>query len=754
MTGGKDWQRLRQTAAALRERMFAAGTALDRPAGDRAGRLVHYLSMEFLLGRSLRNAALNLGLDAELSAELAELETLEPDAALGSGGLGRLAACFMDSCATLDIPAIGYGIRYRYGLFRQLIEDGRQVEAPDDWLAGGALWERQAPADTRRVRFAGDLAGDGEAGETVAAIPCDLPVPGYRNGRVNVLRLWRAEAASGGDPAAAERLCAALYPDDSTAEGRELRLRQQYFMASATLQDILARWLDRGGAAARFAEGNVLQLNDTHPVIAIPELMRLLLDDHGLGWEEAWQVTRASMAFTNHTLLPEALETWPLALVERLLPRPAEIIREIDRRWLAELDRAGIGDERRERMAVIARAGEPEPLVRMANLGLVGSFSVNGVAALHTRLLETGLFRDFFEHRPAQFSNKTNGVSPRRWLAFCNPGLSALISDAIGDGWQTDLARLQALAPLAEDKEFVRRFMAVKQANKRRLAALVQQEAGLAFDPQMLFAVQVKRIHEYKRQLLNLLHLAHLYNRIREGRTSGMAPRCALLGGKAAPGYAFAKQVIRLAGDMARTVNADPAMAPWLRVAFLPNFRVSSMEVIVPGADLSEQISTAGKEASGTGNMKFMMNGALTIGTLDGANIEIREAVGAGNFFLFGKRAEEVAALREGWSPEQCIAESEGLAQALSLIESGHFNPDARDSARELVAALRSPDEPWATLADFAPYAAAQREAGAAYADADNWGQMALRNTAASGRFSSDRTVAEYQDHIWRRQTK
>ena len=805
--GGADWRRLARAARELRERMFSAGTPIEKHAAGTVPKVVNYLSMEFLLGRSLRNAALNLDMEEDLRARLnaegcalEELAALEPDAALGNGGLGRLAACFMDSCATLNVPAIGYGIRYRYGMFRQAIADGCQAEEPDDWLADGALWEREAREDRRLVRFGGDdyrhsrgshLQAQGNPDrasgnpptesviplETVAAIPCDIPIPGYRNGVTNILRLWRAEAVNGfnlarfnqgehleamADCAKAERLSAVLYPDDTTEAGRELRLRQQYFLASATLQDVIARWTARASAApsddrpssqqrpdfTQFSAANVFQLNDTHPVIAIPELMRLLLDEHHLDWDAAWAAATSSMAFTNHTLLPEALEAWPLALIDRLLPRIASIIREINRRWLAELEASGIKDaERLERMAIISTDAEPQ--VRMAALAVAGSFSVNGVAALHTELLKTGLFKDFHQYRPRQFNNKTNGVTPRRWLAFCNPGLASLITEAIGDGWQKDLERLQELAPLADDREFLQRWLAVKRANKERLAAMVEKETGARFDPAMLFDAQVKRIHEYKRQLLNLLHLAHLYERIRRGDTEGMAPRCALIGGKAAPGYAFAKKIIRLANDIAGKVNADPAAAPWLRVAFLPDFRVSSMEVIAPGTDLSQQISTAGKEASGTGNMKFMLNGAVTLGTADGANIEIRAAAGKENFFLFGHTAKEAAELREHYAPECYLESNPELADALSLIESAHFNPAAPEHGRELAAALKSPADPWLSLADFPSYAAAHRAAAAAHSAPEQWAKMSLRNTAAAPPFSSDRTIAQYRDEIW-----
>lgn len=776
------WADLQWVASELRDRMMGSGTVIDRHRNSEVPRVVNYLSMEFLMGRMLHNAVHNLDVggagDRILSrqtASLEDLESVEPDPGLGNGGLGRLAACFLDSCASLDIPVVGYGIRYRFGMFEQAIRDGFQYERPDEWLARGPLWEKVSTVERYRINFGGHCAHypkeDGgfrvewENTHQVEALAYDIPVPGYRNGVTNVLRLWRAQAVEGFDLQAfsrgdynralqgltdAECISAVLYPDDSTGAGRELRLRQQYFLASATLQDVLSRWLARAdGSLTNFADGNAFQLNDTHPIVAIPELMRLLMDEHGLSWNSAWAITSRCMAYTNHTLLPEALETWPLEMMDRLLPRIAEIIREIDRRWQERLKDSGLFTrDQRLRMGVIAY--EPNQLVRMANLGVVACYSVNGVAALHTQLLKEGLFKDFCQLEPAKFNNKTNGVTPRRWLAFCNPGLSSLITEVVGDGWQTDLDRLEALAPLAGDAAFAERFMAVKLANKHRLAAYIEQETGVQLDAaNMLFDVQVKRIHEYKRQLLNLLHVVHLYNRIRKGDTAGMAPRCVLFGGKAAAGYAFAKRVIKFANDVANTVNNDPLAHDWLRVVFLPNYRVSSMEVICPGTDLSEQISTAGKEASGTGNMKFMMNGAVTIGTLDGANIEIREAAGDENFFMFGLRAEEVTALRSDYEPQVFVDADPALEETLDLINSGIFNAHQRDIASDVLGAVWSPHEPWVTLADFTDYVRAQEAAARAWLDRDRWSRMAIMNTAMSGRFSSDRTIRQYRDEIW-----
>ncbi len=744
-------------------------------------RRVSYLSLEFLMGRSLNNALLNLDLDDEVHAaleqyacELEELEREEPDAGLGNGGLGRLAACFLDSCATLEIPVTGYGIRYHYGMFHQKIEHGYQIECPDTWMRNGNPWEIEAPENTKRVRFYGrsehSTADDGRLcvrwvdTHDVLAVPYDTPVPGYHNDTVNTLRLWSAEATdefnldefnAGGysDAVAAkndaERITMVLYPNDHSEAGKELRLQQQYFLASASLQDVLHRWVDRNGENfTEFANRNVFQLNDTHPTIAIAELMRLLLDDYGFEWVDAWDIVTRTMAYTNHTLLPEALETWPVALFETLLPRPMEIIREIDSWFLEQVEQQWPGDaERRERMAIVS--GGHHPVVRMAYLAIVASRAINGVAALHTSLLEKGLFRDFYELWPGKFINVTNGVTPRRWLSHCNPELRALLVDSIGDGWVSDLDELEKLRPLADDAEFRERFAAVKRTNKTVLAQLVAERCAVEFDPQMMFDVQVKRIHEYKRQLLNVLHLMHLYERILAGNTDGMTPRCVLVGGKAAPGYFMAKLIIKLINNVAAIINSEPLARPWLRVAFLPDYGVSAMERICPGTDLSEQISTAGKEASGTGNMKFMMNGAVTIGTLDGANIEIRDAVGEENFFLFGLTADEVAARRENYDPAAIIDADKDLKRVMDLLQEGVFNRDEPDIFDPVIDAIRNPHDPWMTAADFASYVDAQRRVAAAYADRDHWLRMSVLNTASSGRFSSDRSIRDYRDLIW-----
>jgi starch phosphorylase len=744
-------------------------------------RRVSYLSLEFLMGRSLNNALLNLDLDAEVHAvleqyacQLEELEREEPDAGLGNGGLGRLAACFLDSCATLELPVTGYGIRYHYGMFHQKIDNGYQIECPDTWLRNGNPWEIESPENTKRIRFYGrsehSTDGNGRLSvrwvdtHDVLAVPYDMPVPGYHNDTVNTLRLWSAAATdefnldefnAGGysDAVAAkngaEQITMVLYPNDNSEAGKELRLKQQYFLASASLQDVLHRWVDRNGENfTEFADRNVFQLNDTHPTIAIAELMRLLLDDYGFEWVDAWEIVTRTMAYTNHTLLPEALESWPLRLFANLLPRLLEIIREIDAWFLEQVERQWPGDrERRERMAIVSSGDYPA--VRMAYLAIVASRTVNGVAALHTSLLERGLFRDFYELWPQKFVNVTNGVTPRRWLAHCNPGLRELLVDNIGEGWVGDLEELEKLRGLAEDAGFRERFAGVKRANKVLLAELVKDRCAVEFDPQMMFDVQVKRIHEYKRQLLNVLHLVHLYERIGNGDTDGLQPRCVLIGGKAAPGYFMAKLIIKLINNVAAVINAEPRASAWLRVAFLPDYGVSAMEKICPGTDLSEQISTAGKEASGTGNMKFMMNGAVTIGTLDGANIEIREAVGEENFFLFGMTAEQVAARRADYDPVAIIEADAELRRVMDLLQAGSFNRDEPGIFDPVIDAIRNPHDPWMIAADFRTYIDAQRRVDATYADRENWVRMSILNTASSGRFSSDRSIRDYRDLIW-----
>ena len=761
----------------LTERWIESRTDLARGHGKRAC----YLSLEFLMGRLLRNALLNLGITDEasealdrLGVKLEDVHDQEHDAGLGNGGLGRLAACFLDSCATLGLPVTGYGIRYRFGMFHQRLENGYQVEEPDSWLREGYPWEIERIERRQTIKFGGkvkrfkDSMGrvhvDWTETHDVLAIPYDIPIPGYRNDVVNTLRLWSAaatdefdleefNAGSYGDAVAAkneaENITMVLYPNAETENGRELRLRQQYFLASASLQDIIADWTrQNGNDFDQFADKYCFQLNDTHPAIAVPELMRLLMDEHGFGWDEAWKVTTSTMAYTNHTLLPEALETWPVAMFKTLLPRVLEIIYEINVRFLAEVSRHWPGDlETLKRMSLIQET--PEKKIRMAYLAIVGSYSVNGVAALHSKLLQQGLFRDFAELWPAKFNNKTNGVTQRRWLAACNPGLAALISGRIGEDWVTDLDQLEQLAPLADDSDFQQEWRAVKQANKARLAANIESKTGYPVDPEMMFDVQVKRIHEYKRQLLNVLHAIHLYDRIVRGDGDDLPPRVIIIGGKAAPGYEMAKSHIKLINNVAEVINTDPAMRGRLQLLFYPDYNVSAMELICPAADLSEQISTAGKEASGTGNMKFMMNGAVTIGTLDGANVEILEAVGDENFFLFGLTVEEIPAVRENYDPQSIIDNDRDFRRVMRLLDNGHFNHFEPGIFDAVIAAVRDPQDPWMTAADFRAFVDAQDAVGRAYQDSSSWTRMSILNSARSGRFSTDRTMRDYNRDIW-----
>ena len=599
----------------------------------------------------------------------------------------------------------------------------------------------------------------------VLAIPYDIPVPGFENDVVNTLRLWSASArdefdldefnaGSYADSVAskneAENITMVLYPNATTENGQELRLRQQYFLASASLQDIIRGWRDRhGDDFSQFAAKNCFQLNDTHPAIAVAELMRLLMDEHGMEWDEAWDITSNTMAYTNHTLLPEALEMWPVAMFRRLLPRLLDIIYEINVRFIAEISQHWPGDNDRIRRMSLIQEGS-EPMIRMAYLAIVGSYSVNGVAALHSRLLREGLFSDFAELWPERFNNKTNGVTQRRWLAACNPGLSALISDKIGDGWKTELSELAGISDLADDAEFQAQWRDVKQANKQRLARDIEAKTGLSVSTDMLFDVQVKRIHEYKRQLLNILHAIHLYDRIRRGDGDGVAPRTIIIGGKAAPGYVMAKAIIKCINNVARVINSDPEMAGRLQVVFYPDYNVTAMETICPAADLSEQISTAGKEASGTGNMKFMMNGAITIGTLDGANVEIREAVGDENFFLFGNTVEEIEELRGSYDPVAIINGDHDFRRVMNLLESGHFNRFEPGILDAVIQSVREPADIWMTAADFRSFVDAQDEAGRAYKDTAHWTRMSILNSACSGRFSTDRTMRDYNEDIWK----
>lgn len=754
---------------------------------------VFYLSMEFLLGRALTNAVKNLDLDTSTAhalesfgATLEDLQAQEADAGLGNGGLGRLAACFLDSCATLDLPVTGYGLRYEYGMFAQTIEDGFQIEGPDHWLLRGYPWEFPRPERRQRVKFYGHTESyEDETGarryrwsqtHDVIALPYDLPIPGFQNGVVNTLRLWKSEATDRFDLGefndgsyaesvaqknAAENITMVLYPNDASENGKALRLQQQYFLASASLQDVLKDWgdlqKDSAGPGAAidfsgFSAKHCFQLNDTHPAISVAELMRLLLDEHRLDWDAAWKITSSCFAYTNHTLLPEALEVWSVPLLGNMLPRLLEIIYEINARFLAEVSERWPGDQQmQQRLSIVA--GGDNGHVRMAHLAVIGSFSVNGVAELHSRLLRAGLFKDFYDLWPNRFNNKTNGVTPRRWLAHCNPALADLISEAIGEGWVRDYGVISELTPFAEDAEFRKRWRAIKQHNKSSLASYVNEHTGVEFDTSAMVDVQVKRIHEYKRQLLNVLHVLHLYRQIHDGQFVADASRFVLIGGKAAPGYVTAKLIVKLINNVARRVNSDHQVAQQLRLAFLPNYSVTAMELICPAADLSEQISTAGKEASGTGNMKLMMNGALTIGTADGANIEILERVGPENFFLFGLDAAQVADLHGSYDPQGIINDDADLSAVIELLESGHFNLFEAGLFDSLLAAIRDPNDPWKLAADFRSYVDAQERVTRAYDHPDDWARMSILNTANSGDFSSDRTIAQYERDIWRSRT-
>jgi starch phosphorylase len=739
-----------------------------------------YLSAEFLMGPQLGNNLVNLGIAAEvreavsaLGLSLDELLAHEEEPGLGNGGLGRLAACFMDSLATLEMPAIGYGIRYEFGIFDQAIRNGWQVEVTDKWLQLGNPWEIEKPELALYVGFGGHTESyHDDAGRyrvrwfpahEVKGIPYDTPVLGYRVGTCNTLRLWAAEAAESFDFEAfnlgnyyqavdakvvSETISKVLYPNDEPEVGRRLRLSQQYFFVSCSLQDMLRLHKRLGKAIEDFPTKFAVQLNDTHPSIAVAELMRLLVDEEWLPWEQAWDITQRTFGYTNHTLLPEALETWPLSLFAELLPRHIEIVFEINRRFLDEVRRRYPGDDACvARLSLIGEGAEKR--VRMAHLACVGSHAINGVAALHTELLKQSVLKDFHALWPERFSNKTNGVTPRRFMVLANPGLAALITRTIGDGWITRTEELRRLEPYADDAAFQTAWREVKLANKQRLAEYIRTQTGIELDARWMFDIQVKRIHEYKRQHLNVLHIITLYRRLKADPALAIPPRAFIFGGKAAPGYFMAKRMIKLVNAVAEVVNHDPDVNRCLRVAFVPNFNVQNAELIYPAADLSEQISTAGKEASGTGNMKFALNGALTIGTLDGANVEIREEVGADNFFLFGLSVEQVYALKaQGYRPwEQAQAHPE-LGEVLHLLGSGHFSRGDAEVFRPLVDALLHGDE-YLVLADYAAYIASQEQVSAAWQAPERWTRMSILNTARSGKFSSDRVIREYCQEIW-----
>ena len=766
-------------ARAARDRVGDRWLECSKAQWDAGQKRVYYLSMEYLPGRLLRDSLANLGMLedtrgalADLGVDLDEVLEVEPDPGLGNGGLGRLASCFLDSMATLGIAGTGYGIRYDYGIFRQGIVNGQQIEEPDSWLTHGSPWEVIRSETTYRVRFGGEVVPRKDASgvttfswestQDVLAEAHDVPVPGYRNDVVNTLRLWwpRPVVAfdlalfNAGDHAGsvsarnvAENISRVLYPNDSGPAGKELRLRQEYFFVSASLQDAVTRHLARWGTLDDLPEHNVFQLNDTHPALAVAEMMRILLDEHRFTWERAWAITHRSFAYTNHTLLPEALETWPVHMLDRLLPRQLDIIREIDRRLGNQVAALYPDDEERgAKMAIIERG--PQPSVRMANLSIVGSFSVNGVSALHSRLLRENMFPELDAFFPNRFRNKTNGVTPRRWIEQCNPGLSALITETIGEGWVPKLDKLRGLEKHASDPAFQQKFAAVKQQNKERLSTFLARELGFEAPPSMLFDIQIKRIHEYKRQLLNLLSVVRRYLDLKRGRMP-KTPRVVLIGGKAASAYDMAKRIIHLANAIAGVVNADPVARDHLRVLFVPNYRVSLAEKLIPAADLSQQISTAGQEASGTGNMKLAMNGALTIGTLDGANVEIAEAVGAENIFIFGLTTEEVIERqRAGYVPSEIAENEPRLKEVLDAIAGGVFSPDEPARFKPIVDSLLNSDR-FLLLADHASYWRTQDDVDVTYQDVRTWTQRAILNVARMGRFSSDATIRDYARDIW-----
>lgn len=767
-------------ALSVRDRLVERWMVTQENYHTQGVKRVAYLSLEFLMGRLLGNNVINLGMDdmcnkalADLGINWNRLRDLESDAGLGNGGLGRLAACFLDSMATMSLPAIGYGLRYDYGIFKQTIRNGAQVEEPDHWLDNGFAWEIPRPEYACEVKFEGrveatNIGGRTEwrwiAARTVKGLPHDVPVVGYGGTVVNTLRLWQAQATDEFDlqdfnrgsyiaavenKVLAENLTKVLYPNDNTLQGKELRLRQQYFFVSCSVQDMLRRFREDGLPFTRLPDRVFFQLNDTHPSLVVPELMRILLDDEHLGWDEAWEITRSCTGYTNHTILPEALERWSVPLMTSLLPRHMQIIYEINSRFLRMISVLYPGDiAKLQRTSIIDEEGQKQ--VRMANLAIIGSCAVNGVAALHTKLLREKIFPDFDELWPGKFSNKTNGVTQRRWLLKSNPLLAGLATETVGEGWIRDLSLLRGLEKKTGDKAFLRKFREIKRHNKEMLAAVIRDRVGIDVDPDSLFDVQVKRLHEYKRQLLLTLYIIVLYNRMLAHPELDITPRTFVFGAKAAPGYAMAKLIIQLIHGVAAAVNGHPAVSKKLKVVFMPDYCVSLAERIIPAADLSEQISLAGMEASGTGNMKLMLNGAITIGTLDGANVEIAEEVGEDNIFLFGLKTDEVAALRPTYNPEEYYKADPEIKLAIdrirqnvfSLMEPGLFTP--------IVKSLLDYGDRYMLLADLRSYIDRQDAAGRLYAeDPDAWAAKALVNVARSGKFSSDRTIAEYARDIW-----
>ncbi|MFH2129460.1 MAG: glycogen/starch/alpha-glucan phosphorylase, partial [bacterium] len=742
---------------------------------------IYFFSLEFLIGRTLRNSVINLELEDAIGEALdslgisfEELAEMEWDAGLGNGGLGRLAACFLDSMATLELPAYGYGIRYEFGMFRQSIVNLQQQEYADNWLRYGNPWEIRRTTSKFKVHFMGrintytDREGIQHSEwvdtENVIAVAYDVPIPGFRTKTVNTLRLWAAAATrefnlqtfNDGDYIGAvvgkfhsETISKVLYPNDNNYEGKELRLKQQYFMVSASLQDVLFRMEKCGDDIRNLPQKATIQLNDTHPSIAIPELMRILVDEKEIPWEEAWDITKNTFAYTNHTVLPEALEKWPVPMLEKILPRHIQIIIEINQRFLELVSAAFPGDfEKRASMSIIEE-GQPQN-VRMSHLAIVGSFSVNGVAELHSRLLREGVFNNFYQLTPSKFNNKTNGVTPRRWVRLANPGLARLITSKLGQEWIKNLDHLKNLEDFITDESFVNDWIEIKKENKKALADIILRKCQIEVNQNSMFDVHVKRIHEYKRQLLNVLHVITLYNRIRFDQVKDVAPRTIIFGGKAAPGYVMAKKIIHLINSVANLINRDTTINGLLKVVFIPNYGVATAEKIIPGADLSEQISTAGMEASGTGNMKFALNGALTIGTLDGANIEILNEVGKENIFIFGNSAEQLVEIKQqGYNPKAIYDNDQELQRALDQIKTGYFSPSQLTLFEPITNSLLNAADPFFVLADYRSYIECHKRVAELFKNEKKWHQTAILNVARMGKFSTDRTIREYAAHIW-----
>lgn len=769
------------TALAIRDRIMLSLIDTTRRQRGSDARRVYYMSLEYLVGRLAEDCLVNLGLlDAtkqalsELGQNYDDVMNAEVDMGLGNGGLGRLAACFQDSLATLDYPAVGYGIRYEFGLFTQSFENGKQVESPDNWLKYGSPWEIVRPEYTTKVKVGGYVESTmSDRGDWMPVwrhqaeflgVPWDIPVVGYGARTVNFLRLWESRASNefdlnafneGGyaqavhEKAMSETISKVLYPNDKTENGKLLRLMQQYFFVSCSLQDIIRRYLSQHSDWSEFTQKVVIQLNDTHPAIAVPELMRLFVDEYHMDWDSAWAICTKVFAYTNHTLLPEALEKWSVTFFEKLLPRHLQIIYEINARWLKQVAKKYPNNPQKLEALSIIEESQPK-MVRMAYLAVVGSFSVNGVAQLHTELLKASVLKDFADMSPEKFNNKTNGVTPRRWLKVCNPGLSKLIDSKIGDSWVTDLDKLKGLEKYADDPSFQRDFMAVKLENKRKMADIIRAECAVEVNPEAMFDVQIKRLHEYKRQHLKLLHILTLYRQLLHNPDMDIPQRVFIFGAKAAPGYDIAKNIIYAINKVGEKINSDKRIKDKLKVVFMPNYRVSSAMNIIPSADLSEQISTAGKEASGTSNMKLALNGAVTMGTLDGANVEIKEAVGDDNIFIFGMTVEEVQQLRaRGYNPWEYYANNPNLKDALDWLVSDYFMPGAPNAFMPLRKSVLDWGDPFMVCADYQAYCDAQKKADEAFSDKPRWAKMAILNTARIGRFSSDRTIREYAEDIW-----